>query len=303
MGVSSRAALAFPYPARRMATMKALRSPSMSGGDTDRGMLRSAALFLLSLLVMSLPVAAKESEAAVWKAREIVFSYRSSIAIYSCSGLQARVASILRAIGARDDLDVRVSNCDVAVFPTQESRFPTQEPSGAGRSPFDRLADPRTGREQLANVRVRLMMPTVVTPEVLAEIDKDKSRRELVSRVTGNPAAKLNDPIVFPASWQSVTLSRDSIGIEPEECELLEQMSTGVFRQLGVRVIRGGANCDRRSVSRISPKLTVKAFVGVPFGTSAVPQVPAAGESDPDPSTPAAADAEPSEPATATPQK
>jgi hypothetical protein len=108
---------------------------------------------------------------------------------------------------------------------------------------------------------------------------------------------------VFPASWQSVTLSRDSIGIEPEECELLEQMSTDVFRQLGVRVVRGGANCDRRRASRISPKLTVKAFVGVPFGTGTVPQVPAAGESDPDPSTPAASDAEPSEPATATPQK
>ena len=38
------------------------------------------------------------------------------------------------------------------------------------------------------------MMPAQVTPELLKEIEKDKSRRELVSRVTGNPAAAFNDP-------------------------------------------------------------------------------------------------------------
>ena len=34
---------------------------------------------------------------------------------------------------------------------------------------------------------------------MLAEIEKDKSRRDLISRVTGDPRAALNDPIVFPA--------------------------------------------------------------------------------------------------------
>lgn len=283
--------------------MKVLRSPSTSGSDTDREVRWAAVLLPLILLVLGFPVAAKESEAAVWKATEVVFSYRSSVAIYSCSGLEARVASIMRAIGARDDVDVRVTDCDAVVSPTQIPKVYSQEPRGAWRSPFDSLVEPRAGREQFANVRVRLMMPTVVTPQVLAEIDKDKSRRELVSRVTGNPAASLNDPIVFPAKWQSVTLSRDSIGLEPEECELLSQMSTSVFRRLGVRVVRGSSICDRNGVSKIPPKLTVEALVGVPFGSGNLPQIPAASESPPDPTTPAASDAEPSEPPADPPQK
>jgi hypothetical protein len=276
--------------------MKALRSPSTSGSDTGRGVRRAAALLPLILLLIGLPGAAEESKAAVWKLREAGFSYRSSVAIYSCSALRDRVASILRAVGARDDLDVRVTSCDTFVVPSEESK-------SAWGIPSDRLLNRRTDRGQLADVRVRLMMPTEVTPEVLAEINKDKSRRELVSRVTGNPAAMLNDPIVFAAQWQSVTLSHDSIGLEPEECELLDQMSASVLRQLGVRVVRRSSMCDRNRVSRIPPKLTVEALMGIPFGTSNAPQMPAAGESDPDPSAPAAADAEPSEPATATPQK
>lgn len=279
--------------------MKALRSPSTSGSDTDHAVRRAAALLPLILFVIGLPVAAEESKAAVWKVTEVGFSYRSSIAIYSCSALQDRVASILRAIGARDDLDVRVTNCDTFDVP---SVVPSEESRSAWRTPSNSVLNRRTDRGQLAGVRVRLMMPTEVTPEVLAEIDRDKSRRELVSRVTGNPAARLNDPIVFPAQRQTITLSHRSIGLEPEECELLDQISTGVFRQLGVRVVRRSFTCDRNRVSRIPPELTVEAFVGIPFGTSTAPQTPAAGESDPDPSAPAASDAKPSEPATATPQ-
>lgn len=284
--------------------MKALRSPRTSGSDTDHAVRRAAALLPLILFVICFPVghpvAAEEPIAAVWKVKEVSFSYRSSIAIYSCSALQDRVASILRAIGARDDLDVRVTNCETSdippVLPSQQSRN-----GNAWGIPSDNLSNRRTDRTQWVNVRARLMMPTEVTPEVLAEIDKDKSRRELVSRVTGNPAAKLNDPIVFQAQRQAVTLSHRSIGLEPEECELLDQISSGVFRELGVRVVRRRLTCDHNRVSRIPPELTVEAFMGIPFGTSTAPQTPAAGESDPDPSAPAS-DANPAEPATDVPQ-
>jgi hypothetical protein len=279
-----------------MAAMKALRSPSTSGSDTDHGVRRAAVLLPLILFVIGRPIAAEESKTAVWKVTEASFSYRSSIAVYSCGALQDRVRSILRAIGARDDLEVKVTGCD-------RSFVPVEEPQNFSRIPSSHLLKQRTDGGQLANVRVRLMMPTVVTPEVLAELDRDKSRRELVSRVTGDSAARLNDPIVFLAQRQPVTLSHGSIGLEPEECELLEQMSTSVFRQLGVRVVQRSSFCDRNRVSRIPPKLTVEVLMGIPFGTSTAPQIPAAGESDPDPSAPAASDAEPSEPATATPQK
>jgi hypothetical protein len=124
-------------------------------------------------------------------------------------------------------------------------------------------------------------MPTEVTPEVLAEMERDKKRRELVSRVTGDPSAKFDDPIVFTAQRQPVTLSRRTIGLEPQECELLEQMSTSVFRKLDVRVVRRSSSCGRNQISHIPPQLTVEALIGTPLPTSTIQQTPPAGEEDP----------------------
>lgn len=282
--------------------MKALRLPGVSGSGTDLAG-RAAGFLSLILLITGVPAAAEESQAAVWKVKEATFLYRSSLAIYSCGALRDRVTSVLRAIGARDDLDVRVSGCDVPLIPVEESMSPwggtPSDRLPTGRPPTGRLSSRSADQGQLAQVRIRAMMPTKLTPAVLAEIDRDKSRRELVSRVTGDPAAKLNDPIVFPAQWQTVTLSRHSIGLVAEECELLEQMSR-VIQQLGARVVRRSFSCDHRSVSHIPPQITVEAFLGVPFGTGIAPQTPAAGasegEGEPDPGAPAAADAPPSEP-------
>ena len=92
-------------------------------------------------------------------------------------------------------------------------------------------------QEQPAHIRARFVFPSVVTPEVLAELDRDKSRRELVSRVTGNAAATQNSPVIFPAKRQLITLSHETIGISPTECELLEQMS-GFFKTIDVKVVK-----------------------------------------------------------------
>ena len=141
------------------------------------------------------------------------------------------------------------------------------------------------------------MSPVAVTPEVLAEIDRDKSRRELVSRVTGNPAAAMNDPIVFAAQRQTVTLSRQTMRLEPEDCELLEQIATNVFRELDVRVVRRSSTCDARQPSAIAPQLTVEALLP----TGGILPMPTKDESDPKTSTPAPSETEqaetPSEPA------
>ena len=93
-------------------------------------------------------------------------------------------------------------------------------------------------QRQTSQVRVQVMFPIEATPQVLAEIEKDKSRRELISRVTGNPAAALNDPIMFPAERKQLTLSQKTIRLRPEHCELLEQMIPAVFRELDIKVVR-----------------------------------------------------------------
>ena len=256
-------------------------TPSTWGSRSAGRARHASALLALALLVVCLRSSAQEQVAAVWKERELAFPYRSSTAVYGCRALEGRVAQILRAVGARDDLRVAANDCSEFVAPP-------------GSPMDDSLLTGGNVRQQYVHLHVRLMMPVEVTPEVLDEMKRDKSRRELVSRVTGNPAPRFDDPIVFAAQWQPVTLSDETIGLEPEECELLEQMSATAFRQLGVRVVRRGSSCDPRRVSRFSPEIVVEALVATPFATGQTPQ---AGEGDADPQAPAASDDAPAEPA------
>lgn len=279
--------------------VNAILAASARGRKTATAVRRAAALLtLLSPMAGSLsaqePAPAREQTAAVLKLREINFSYRSSAAPLSCSAIQGRVASILLILGARQDIEVRVNGCDALILP-EEPTDTWQMPSGRGQRSSDpwrtsadqsqssssRFRNRGAKREQDVHVRVRVMMPIEVTPEVLAEVQRDKSRRDLVSRVTGNPAASLNDPIVFPAQRQLITLSHHTAGLTPEECELLEQVSASVFSRLDIRVVRRGPGCDRDRVSPIPPQLTVEALMPVMPATPRL--APAAGESEPDP--------------------
>ena len=226
---------------------------------------RSACLALLGMLgVLSARVqgSVEEPTPAVWKERKMSFHYSSSIAVYACKALEGRVADLLRAVGARDDIRVHANNCDQTLTPASPgvigpSGRTTARPMSAPY-PEGRL-DP-AGRQSVF-LLVTLMMPTEVTPEVLAELEKDKQRRELVARVSGNPAAKFNDPVIFAAERQKVTLSQKTVGLEPEECELVDQMSTTVFRELGVNVVRKRTNCDRTRPSMAPPELVVESLM------------------------------------------
>lgn len=221
---------------------------------------------------------------AVYKAQEISFNYRGSRQYYSCHDIEQRVAVILVGMGARDDIDVKARNCDGLTVSsggdTSMDIDPTfgrnsNDPFGRDRSdPFGRNQnDPwgrnRSGsygradddRQQTASVRIKFMMPVELTPKIHAEIEKDRSRRELVSRVTRNPAASMNDPIVFAARRQDVTLSQKTIKLRAEDCDLLQQMTTQVIRRLDVRVKNQSFSCGPRSSSSIPPQLTVEALL------------------------------------------
>ncbi|MDY6945087.1 MAG: hypothetical protein SXG53_05170 [Pseudomonadota bacterium] len=217
---------------------------------------------------------------AVHKAQEVSFSYRSYGRYLSCSDLEHRVAVILVAIGARDDIEVKARNCDTLMISGDRSMDidPTygrngNDPLGRDRTdPFGRdRSDPfnRNGsfgranddRQQSAQVRIRLMMPVEVTPQILQEIEKDRSRRELVSRVTRNPAASMNDPVVFAARREDVTLNQSTIKLRAEDCELLQQLTTQVIRKLDVKVKHQSFTCGPRTTSRIPPQITVETLV------------------------------------------
>ncbi|MET0535799.1 MAG: hypothetical protein ABW171_16405 [Steroidobacter sp.] len=234
-----------------------------------------AALMLIACSAPALgaEAAAQEPITAVYKAQEISFHYRApENGLLACHELQQRIANILIAVGARDDIDVKLRNCDTFMLRDDTSMDPMgRDPMGrdntfgddrwgtSSSSRFRRQSDTRG--DSSINVRIRLMMPTEMTPALLKEVEKDKSRRELVSRVTRNPAAAFNDPIVFAATRQEVTLSQRTIRLRAEDCELLEQMSMQVFRKLDVKVIRRSASCAPREQSRIPPQLVAEALL------------------------------------------
>jgi hypothetical protein len=223
---------------------------------------RQFALLLLAISSLTLPGAAIAEEpkqvAAVLKLREVQFVYRTVVNFFACDELRRDVAVILRAMGARDDVQVRVNDCQLVLMPDQRSssggwdRFHPERPP----DPFRNFDD--ADQQQFSTVYVKAMFPIEATPEVMKEIDKDKSRRDLISRVTGDPAAALNDPIVFPAERKEITLSQRTLRLRPEHCELLEQMIPSLARQLHFKVISKQLSCDRYGRSEFSPKVTVE---------------------------------------------
>jgi hypothetical protein len=214
-------------------------------------------------LIAGSAATASEQVAAVLKTHEVRFVYRSLVNVLACDELRDQIATILRALGARDDVQVRINDCQIVVIP--DDLEPPWDRSNR-EYPRDIFRDRDFDQRQTSHVRVQVMFPIEATPQVLAEIDKDKSRRELISRVTGDPAAALNDPIVFPAERKQLTLPRGTIRLRPEHCELLEQMIPTVFRELGIKVVGRQLGCDRYGRSRLAPKLTVEVLwpVGAP---------------------------------------
>ncbi len=220
---------------------------------------------------------------AVLKTREVDFIYRSTTTPLACDQLRNRVANVLRAVGARDDVQVTAHDCDTFIAPDPRARPSQSGPKAGGTfEPYSGgdLTDPMKDRttermrmtrsdrfdryrSQTTPVHIQVMMPVVATPEVVEEAERDKSRRALISRVTGNQAAAFDDPIFFPAERRTVALSHDTLELEPIDCELLEQMTRTVFRELDLKVTSQSLSCDARS--HMKPRLTVEALLPVGY--------------------------------------
>lgn len=241
-----------------------------------------AALLTLALFAPACGADADRSVAAVWKERELRFTYRGFNTVYPCALLERRIALVLTALGARPDLDVSVVDCDSplaagAVGGLDAAGWP-QSPgadgiSGAGLPGDTSRARSLSERRRLrpmeprqdVQIHVRLSSPAEMTPETAADLEADRRRRELIAQVTGDPRPLFEGAGPFAAERQVLTLSRETIGLSPDDCELLDQMVANVFRDLGMRVVRRGYVCDRGQRSRIPLTLEVEALVPVGF--------------------------------------
>ena len=93
-------------------------SPGTSRSDAADRLWPVSAVLGLVLLMTGVQSAAQEPIAAVWKEKRFNFIFSSATAVYSCSALEGRVAGILRAVGARDDVKVTASDCSNSAVPT-----------------------------------------------------------------------------------------------------------------------------------------------------------------------------------------
>jgi len=174
---------------------------------------------------------------AVWAEHEFMFTYFGRGTYYSCDGLANKIEYILEALGARSEPRVIV---------------------GCTEGP---------GIQQIPTARIKVAVPTEATPELLAAIEADRSKRELVSRVQGSNAVVDVATAQFPAQRQVVEfVGRRKDHIEDGDCELLEQLLPQVLEPLGVRAAPGSSQlmCTPRQSQFGSVQLRLESLHAMP---------------------------------------
>ncbi len=169
---------------------------------------------------------------AIWKDQEFAFYFQSQTTFYSCSSLEAKLARILRELGAQARVKVRSVDC-------------------------------QSGPVRMPRVIVNARTPVAATPQAIAERDKGKSKRELAARVRG----ETEDPEAlapFPAQWKRVSLSRGAVDLEPGDCELIDELRRKVLPKLAVRVVQDSMHCTPHQLALGQPQLQVDALIALP---------------------------------------
>ena len=159
---------------------------------------------------------------AVWVEREIYFPYIAYTSYYSCDGLKMQVSSILKAIGVRPGFKVTPRGC----------------------------FNPRRGAEWTPSLEIIAAMPRAATPEVLAELAKDASRRELAAKAGGKVASTTEATAEFPARARRIDFRDSQLGLlQPGDCDLIDQMRDKVFVPLGAKIVADDMACFRHTVN------------------------------------------------------
>jgi len=165
------------------------------------------------------PAGAAPTVNAVWTEHEFMFTYFGLGTFYSCDGLANKIEYILEQLGARPEPKVWVSCVE------------------------------GPGIQQIPTARIKVAVPTEATPELLAALEADRSRRELVSKVQGNGAGVDLATAQFPAERRIVEFAgRRRNHVEDGDCELLQQLLPQVLQPLGVREASGSSRltCNPR---------------------------------------------------------
>ncbi|HEX9773239.1 MAG TPA: hypothetical protein VGA44_07220 [Steroidobacteraceae bacterium] len=168
---------------------------------------------------------------AIWIEKELSFTYFGITSFYSCDSLRDKVKWIMKQLGAMEGYTVRTRSCFNS--------------GGPERSP---------------RIVIEAAVPQRVTPELLAELSKDQSERDLIARVRGEHSVIGNPEAQFAARTRRVTFDDRNLRgrIEAGDCDLMEQLRDKVFVPLGVNVVEDKISCAPHQVSRGSVKIELE---------------------------------------------
>lgn len=175
---------------------------------------------------------------AVWVEREVTFTYMPLTSYYSCDGLRDKVRWVLTELGARPGFTVASRGCIMV-----------------------------QGPEVFPGVRIVAAFPSAATPELLAQLAGEASKRALAARAAGKPEPVTEATTTFPAHLRRVEFRSGSASIgalQDGDCELMEQLRDRVFGTLGVKVIENRIRCVPRQVSIGAVRMTVEVLQAVP---------------------------------------
>jgi len=201
-----------------------------------------------ALCALPLLVAAQESvpapEAAVtvdavWVEHKVNFTYMPLTSYYSCDGLRDKVRWILRQLGARPGFKVKSRGC--------------MEVQGPELSP---------------GVEIVAAFPAAATPELLEQLAREASQRELAARASGKPDPVAEATAQFPARVRRVEFDSGRTAqaeLQDGDCELMEQLlRQDVFGKFGAKVVDAQVSCVPRQVTLGAVRMTVDVLEPVP---------------------------------------
>jgi hypothetical protein len=169
---------------------------------------------------------------AVWKVQSLSFAYSGYATAYSCDALLDKVRVILQSLGARDTLRVRSWGC--------------------------------TDMVNHGRMDITLESPVEATPENLAALTTYDGKQQLVARVRNEQLQSAADVPQFPATWKTVSMSRDKkLKLAPGDCDLVEQLRRQVLPRMSIRVEHERLQCSVAFGNVGKPQLRVAALVAM----------------------------------------
>ncbi len=193
----------------------------------------------ISILITRSALCANETPAdttehvdAIWHVQQMRFRFHSGRTNYACDALQRKVADILRALGARQDIAV-----DCGCF--------------RGELVHD------------ASIQVTLATPVPATDENVRRATTFDSREELLARLQGTELPTAADLERFPAMWSRIALQRHRRArVDQSDCDLLRALAEQVLPRMSVRIEKHRFNCASFG-SSLPPRVEVAALLPI----------------------------------------